>query len=140
MKKTRRNPTLYLGTLPADVRAPMRQLDRLISRIMKGKGRRLWEGVFWGGTPQVIIGYGDFSQSRPRGKTVDWFMVGLAQQKNYLSLYVNAVEDGQYLSHKYRSRLGKVKVGSASISFRRLEDVDLDALTELLAAARKHLP
>jgi hypothetical protein len=140
MKKTRRNPTLYLESLPPEVRAPMQRLDRILSRIFKGKGRRLWEGVFWGGTPQAIIGYGDFTQARPRGTTVEWFMVGLALQKNYISLYVNAVEGGQYLSHKYKSRLGKVKVGSASISFRKLEDVDLDALTELVTTARKQLP
>jgi hypothetical protein len=140
MKKTRRNPTLYLESLPAEARAPMRRLDRLIARIMKGKGRTLWEGVFWGGTPQAIIGYGDFTQSRPRGKTVAWFMVGLALQKNYISLYVNAVEGGQYLAHKYKSRLGKVKVGSASISFRNLDEVDFDVLTELVTTARKHLP
>lgn len=140
MKKTRRNPTVYLASLPAGVREPMQRLDRVCSRILKGTGRRLWEGVFWGGTPQVIIGYGDFTQSRPRGKTVEWFMVGLALQKNYISLYVNAVEGGQYLTHKYKPRLGKVKIGSASISFRHLEDVDLNALTELVTTARRQLP
>ena len=139
MKKTRKSPTVYLASLPADVRGPMQQLDRLISRIMKGKGRVLWEGVFWGGTTQAIIGYGDFTQSRPRGKSVEWFMVGLALQKDYMSLYVNAVSEGKYLAHAYGSRLGKVKIGSASISFLKLEDIDLDALAELVTAARKQL-
>jgi hypothetical protein len=66
-------------------------------------------------------------------------MVGLALQKNHISLYVNAVADGKYLGDRYRARLGKVKTGSASISFRRLEDIDLGVLTELVTAARKQL-
>ena len=139
MKKTRKSPSIYLDSLPPDSGNPMKQLDQLISRIMKGHPRVLWEGVFWGGTEQVIIGYGDLVQSRGRGKTVEWFMVGLALQKNHLSLYVNAVADGKYLGDKYRSRLGKVKIGSASVSFRKLEDVDLGGLTELVTAARQQL-
>ena len=118
----------------------MQRLDRLISGIMKGRARVLWEGVFWGGTRQAIIGYGDLSMPRPRGKTVDWFMVGLALQKRHISLYVNAVEDGRYIGAKYRAQLGKVKVGAASISFARLDDVNLDALRDVLRAARAQLP
>ena len=140
MRKTRKDPSTWLDTLPPEGGEPMKRLDRLISRIMKGKGRTLWEGEFWGGTTQAIIGYGDFTQSRPRGKTVEWFMVGLALQKNYISLYVNAVEDGTYLAHRYGSRLGKARIGSASISFRKLEDIDLDVLSELVTKARTHLP
>ena len=138
MKKTRRSPAVYLDALPPDVGKPMKQLDRLISRIMKGQSRVLWEGVFWGGSTQVIIGYGTLTQVRgPR--TVEWFMVGLALQKNYISVYVNAVANGKYLAHQYRSRLGKVKFGSASISFARIEDIDLDVLSELVTSARKQL-
>ena len=138
MKKTRKSPDKYLDSLPPENGKPMKQLDRLLARIMKGLPRVLWEGVFWGGSPQAIIGYGELRQTRgPR--TVEWFKVGLALQKNYMSLYVNAVEDGKYLPHKYRSRLGRVKLGSASISFARIEDVDLDVLAELLTSARKQL-
>jgi len=138
MKKTRKSPDTYLDSLPPDSVSPMKRLDRLISRIMKGQPRVLWEGVFWGGSTQAIIGYGELRQVRGK-KTVEWFMVGLALQKNYFSLYVNAVADGKYLAHQYRTRLGRVKLGSASISFRRIEDVDLDVLAEIVTTARKQL-
>jgi hypothetical protein len=58
-------------------------------------------------------------------------------QKNYISLYVNAVADNKYLSQVYGKELGKVKVGSASISFRRLSDVNLEKLRHLLVRARE---
>jgi len=66
------------------------------------------------------------------GKALDWFHIGLARQKAYVSLYVNASEDGAYLVKRYADRLGKVKVGSSVVSFKRLADVDRVVLHELL--------
>jgi hypothetical protein len=100
----------------------------------------VWEGTFWGGTEQRILGYGDIVQPRPRGESVEWFLVGLARQTKTYSLYVNAVEDGAYLLSGYADRLGKVKVGSASVGFRSLDDVDREGLTELLTRAHELTP
>ena len=69
------------------------------------------------------------------GEGVEWFVVGLAAQKNYISMYVNAVKEGRYLLREYEEKLGKAKVGSASISFGSVADVDLDALLELVEEA-----
>ena len=110
-------------------------VDGALRAGMPDAPRTLWRGVFWSGTEQAIVGYGDISQPRPRGEAVDWFLIGLAEQKSYVSLYVNAVADGAYLSHKFADRLGKVKTGSAAVSFRRLEDLDLDVVTEMAAEA-----
>lgn len=61
--------------------------------------------------------------------------MGLAAQKNYISMYVNGSVDGRYLLRGYEDRLGKVKVGSASISFDSLDVVEVDTLMELVAEA-----
>lgn len=111
------------------------QLDAVITAALPGASRMLWQGVFWGGTEQSIVGYGLIAQPRPKGRTVEWFLVGLARQKNYLSLYVNAAEDGAYLSKSYGPRLGKTKVGSASISFATSEAIDLQVLDEMVRHA-----
>ncbi|RPF28309.1 hypothetical protein [Georgenia muralis] len=95
----------------------------------------LWQGVFWGGTEQSIIGYGKIEQPRPKGRTVEWFLIGLARQKNYLSVDVNAADDGAYLAKTYGQRLGRTKVGSASVSFTSADDVDLGVLDELVRHA-----
>ena len=95
----------------------------------------LWQGVFWAGTHQSIIGYGHIDQTNSSGKTVEWFLVGLARQKRNYSIYVNATVDNAYLAHSYADRLGKVKLGAASIGFRRLEDLDLMVLIELVTEA-----
>lgn len=115
----------------------VRALDRIIREVFEGDSRVLWVGKFWGGTDQTIIGYGDLYQPRPKGDTVHWFVVGLALQKTSISLYVNAVKDGQYLGKAYGTRLGKVKLGSASIGFRSLAALDEDVLFAMLREARK---
>lgn len=115
-------------------------LDHLIVESMPGRPRRLWTGTFWGGTDQTIIGYGDIVQARPRGESVEWFLVGLARQSKHYSVYVNAVADGAYLTKRYADRLGRVKLGAASIGFTNLERVDLDVLADLLREAHEITP
>ncbi len=125
----------HLASLSEDVRDQMVLLDTAISDRLSGASRVLYEGKFWGGSDQKIIGYGEFRYTNSSGKTVEWFMVGLAAQKNYLSMYVNAVDDDGYVLAQYKDRLGKVKVGSASISFKNVDDVNIDVLMELVDVA-----
>jgi len=135
------DPTEHLRSFDDEqIRADMTRLDAAITAAMPDRSRVLWEGRFWGGTDQSIIGYGDITQPRPRGENVEWFLVGLARQKRNYSLYVNAVSDGQYLAHHYADRLGKVKLGAASIGITKLENVDLAVLGELLAEADRLTP
>ena len=136
-----RSPDGYLASIADDgIRAEMVRIDELISSVLTNRQRVVWEGVFWGGTEQSIIGYGDLVQPRPKGKTVEWFLVGLARQKHYFSLYVNAVTDGVYLGRQYVDRLGKAKAGSASITFGSLDDLDIDVFREMLQRADELTP
>ena len=133
-------PDAYIASLPDEHREALTLVDGAIHRAMPDRQRVLWEGVFWGGTMQSIIGYGHIEQTGSSGNTVEWFLVGLARQKRNYSIYVNAVVNNAYLAHSYADRLGKVKLGAASIGFRRLEDLDLVVLTELVAEANKLTP
>lgn len=136
MLRTKRNIAKFIDGLPQAVRADVQSLDEVIAPIMDGLPKALFVGKFWGGTDQEIIGYGVHTSVRPNGTEVEWFHVGLAVQKNYLSMYVNAVEDRQYLSEKYGASLGKVKVGKASLSFKSVADIDLEKLRDLITKAR----
>ena len=131
------NPDVYLAEAPTEYRDDLLAIDEILVAAMPGRSRALWEGVFWGGTEQTIIGYGTLIQPRPKGEELEWFIIGLARQKAHTSLYVNAVEDGQYLGASYGPKLGKVKIGSASIGFTKLENVDLAVLGELAAHAHR---
>ena len=118
----------------------LRALDRIISEELAGLERVLWEGTMWGGTEQRIVGYGAITQPRQRGASVEWFLVGLAAQQQHLSVYVNAAEDGEYLVKRRAGDLGKVKVGSAAVTFGSLADLDETAFRALLRRARELMP
>jgi hypothetical protein len=130
-------PAQHIAALPDGVRNDVATLDATIVRAMPGEERVLWEGRFWGGSDQRIIGYGAYTYVGRSGASGEWFVVGLAVQKNYLSLYVNAAEDGTYLGKRYAPRLGKVRAGSANLRFKRASDIDLGVLGEMVAKARE---
>jgi len=130
MKTSSQDVTEYINTLPDTVRGDIKTLDHEISLIMKGKSRKLWVGTFWGGTEQTIIGYGDMTYTRSDKQVVEWFTVGLALQKNYISIYVST-----YPVKRYTGDLGKVKLGASNISFKQLSDLNLEELRKLLTTA-----
>ena len=148
MERVDTDPDDYLNELADErVRNTMHRLDGLVRSAMPDRSRTLWQGVFWGGTDQTIIGYGDIVQERPRGDDVEWFLVGLARQKDTYSFYVNAVEDGRYLGQVFGDRLrapgvakSRVKIGSASIGFRSIDDIDQTTLGSLLVRAHELTP
>jgi len=127
----------HIASLHDGVREEIAALDAEIGTVMAGMERTLWEGVFWGGSSQHIIGYGSYRYKGRSGAEGEWFIVGLAAQKNYLSVYVNAADDGQSLAKVYAPRLGKVKAGSANLQFKRAADIDFDVLREMVARARE---
>jgi hypothetical protein len=140
MQRSDTSPDAWIATLPDGVREDFAALDAVISDGMADRERVLWEGVFWGGTEQRIIGYGRFAGTNRSGKDVDWFLLGLARQKDHFSLYCNAVQDGAYLVKTLGPGLGRVKVGSANITFRRAADIDMAKLRALAAAAAASSP
>ena len=137
MKRTGTSPKHYIVSQEVDIREALEELHALIKKVLPGQDCCMWEGVFWGGSEQRIIGYGNYSYLRADKTQIEWFIVGLARQKNYFSVYVNAVEGGTYLAELYGPRLGKVKIGKSSISFRKAADVNLDVLSEMIEHAGK---
>ena len=135
MERTDTDVAEFLSSLEGKQGEDVRYLDSVISDRMPAHEVHLYEGTFWGGSDQQIVGYGVMDYKNRSGEEVEWFLVGLAAQKNNLSVYVNAVSDGGYLLREYEGRLGKVKLGSARIGFRKVEDLDIDVFMELVARA-----
>jgi hypothetical protein len=139
MERTDTDPDVFFASLPETRRNDLERVDAVLSKVMKGHSRVLWGGTFWGGSEQSIIGYGDYTYQRSDKKTVDWFILGLAPQKNYNSIYINASDEDGYLIQKYADRLGKVKVRSAAVTFKSADDLDLEVLEEVATLARDRM-
>lgn len=80
-------------------------------------------------------GYGSFKYKNYKKEMIDWPIVSVASQKNYISLYICALEDGEYVAEKYKDRLGKVSVGRSCIRFKKLEDLNLDEIEKVIKKA-----
>lgn len=83
-----------------------------------------------------IIGYGKFHYKYASGREGDWYLLGLASQKNYISLYVCASKNGKYLPEFYKDQLPNASIGKSCIRFKKIDDIDLDVLTRIISEAR----
>lgn len=137
MTITQTDPSEFIATLPKEYQDEVVILDRYISSAMRKLPRVMWEGILWGGTDQQIIGYGSTSHTKKGSPPTDWFIVGLAVQKNYISLYINVPEGKQVFTQKYKKKLGKAKIGKTTISFKSISDIYLDELVKMIKNARQ---
>lgn len=135
MERTQTTPEEYIASLAPERRSDIEKLDAILSNQLPHQTKTMWEGKLWGGTDQKIIGYGEYIYKRSDGNTVEWFMVGLTAQKNYISIYVNATDGDGYITHRWASKLGKAKIGASSISFKTTDDIDLSALSDMIDEA-----
>ncbi len=84
-----------------------------------------------------MLGYGSFPYKNYKKEDIEWPTIALANQKQYISIYVCSVDDGQYIAEKYKNDLGKVSVGKSCIRFKKLEDLNLTTLKKVIKEAAK---
>lgn len=121
---------------------PAREADlRAIDEVVRAAAPSLERGFFGGtgdgraGMSMKLIGYGRFQYTvKSSDSPIDWPVIGLALQKNNLSLYVSAVDDGVPVVEEYADRLGKVSVSGGSVRFKAAGDVNGEVLAELANA------
>ena len=120
-------------------RSDLRKLDMLIRRSAPGLKRYFHSGTPAGelGMRFKMIGYGKFQYVARNGQYVDWPAVGVALQKNYISVYLSVIKDGASLIQLYSGKLGQVKLGRNHFSFRTYEDLDVRLLASLFAEAEQ---
>ncbi len=85
-----------------------------------------------------MLGYGSFPYRNAKKQPIEWPVIALANQKNYVSLYVCAVDKGTYVAEKFASDLGKASVGKSCIRFKKLEEIHLPTLKKVIQFAAKH--
>lgn len=118
----------YMAMLPPERKEVIEKLDKFIKQQVPSLKPNF---------SYNMLGYGGFKYKNYKGEIVDWPTIGLASQKNYISLYVCAIEDGKYIAEEHKAELGKVSVGKSCIRFKKLEDLNLDGLKNVLKLAEK---
>ena len=123
---TAATPDEYIEALDEPRRSQIRQLHDLIRETAPQLEPHIQSGM---------LAYGTYRYKYASGREGDWFPIGLASNKRYISLYVTAADPGRgYLAESYRERLPRADIGKSCVRIKRLEDVDLNTLTELIRA------
>lgn len=85
-----------------------------------------------------MLGYGPIQYKTKSGCEGDWAVVCLANQKNYMSLYLGC-EGDTYLAEEYADQLGKVSCGKSCVRFKKLEDLNLKVALKLVKLSAKNM-
>lgn len=84
-----------------------------------------------------MIGYGSFYYLDSKKQKKDWPIISLANQKNYISIYVCTVIEDKATAEKYKKELGKLSKGVSCIRFKNIEEINLETLKIVLRLAEK---
>ena len=117
----------HIATLDEPRRARMAHLHEVITSAMPDAPIRMF--AYSG----PLIGYGPYAYSNRAGKAVgDWFAVGLANRKSYISLYSMAVRDGRYLVEASHDRFPGTAIGRSCLNIKDGTTIDDDAVRDLV--------
>jgi hypothetical protein len=126
--------TAYLDFDPRR-KADLQKLDRLVRHAAPELQRHFHAGTPAGeaGMRMKMIGYGKFRYAIKSGKAISWPVIGVALQKNYISVYVTVTKDGAPIVRDYAGRLGEKRSGGNNFSFETFDDLRPEAVSSLFA-------
>lgn len=95
-----------------------------LMRKLTGEEPRMWG--------KTIVGFGRYHYKYKSGREGDWFLTGFSPRKQNMTIYMmGGYADGSGLLPK----LGKHKTSVGCLYFKKLEELDVDVLEELIVGA-----
>jgi hypothetical protein len=82
-----------------------------------------------------MVGFGDHHYRYASGREGDTFLIGFAPRKQELALYGLS---GSEQKEQMLAKLGKYKGGTGCLYIKRLDDIDLPTLRELIRQSFEH--
>lgn len=95
-----------------------------VLEIMKAETKA--EPAMWGTS---IVGFGRYQYKYASGRDLEWFLTGFSPRKQDLTLYIMP---GLERYPSLMKKLGKHKTGKSCLYIKKLEDVDLPTLKQLI--------
>lgn len=122
--KTKKNQASVESFLQRISDPVQREDSRTVVRMMKDITRL--EPRMWGTS---IVGFGDYHYKYATGREGDTFLTGFSPRKGTLTLYIG---QGFEAHRPLMKKLGKHKTGVGCLYIKKLEDVDLSTLRQLV--------
>lgn len=104
---------------------------KTVARIMKrvtGKPPKMWG--------PSIVGYDSYHYVYASGREGDFMVAGFSPRKQALTLYIMSGFSGHQALMK---KLGKHSTGKSCLYIKRLDDIDLEVLEELITRSVAHV-
>lgn len=120
---TRKVDTFLKGIPDEEKRNDCRTLAEMMRRVTKAEPR------VWG---TDIVGFGSYRYRYDSGREREWFLTGFSPRKDSISVYLTAGLD-RYPA--LLAKLGAHKNGKSCLYLKRLSDVDLGVLRELVRSS-----
>lgn len=121
-------PEEYIKMIPEPRQHDVKVIHALIQKTVPTLMPHILSGM---------IGYGTYHYKYASGREGDWSLIALASQKNYISIYVCSVQNGNYIPEEYKNKLPKASIGKSCIRFKSVEDIDLAIVAEIIKKAEK---
>lgn len=124
----------YISSQPEAKRNDMLELHRIILGIKPDC--QLWFLDGKNSENKVVsnpnIGYGFQTMKYTDGKTREFYQIGISANTSGISVYILGIDDKTYLAKTYGEKLGKANVTGYCIKFKKLTDINIEALTEAM--------
>lgn len=116
-------PAEYLAQLDEPRKSEVTALDSLIRKNAPKLAPFIHSGM---------LAYGPWHYRYASGREGDGFRIGVASNRNYISLYISAGDECGYVAERHKAALPKAKIGRSCVRFKRLNDLDQAALVKLI--------
>jgi hypothetical protein len=127
--KTRVNDASVTDFLSSVEEEQKRKDSFEILKLMKQVTKE--DAKMWGTS---IIGFGSYHYKGASGREGDWMLIGFSPRKQNITLYIMP---GFERYQELMKRLGKHSTGKSCLYIKRLSDVDMDVLKELMTESLK---
>ena len=118
------------GVAPEERRADCEALSTLMAEVT-GEPAKMWG--------PSIVGFGDYHYRYESGREGDAFLAGFSPRKAALTIYLMGTYCEGDDADALFAKLGKFKTGKACLYVKRLSDIEMDVLRELVVLSVKAL-
>jgi hypothetical protein len=116
----------HIASLDEPRRSQLAHLHEVIRAAIPDASIRMFE---YGGP---LIGYGVYAYTNSKGPAGDWFSVGLASRKAYVSLFSMGQRDGGYLVEAVHDRFPGTTIGRSCLNIKDPTTISDEAVRDLV--------